>query len=64
MRGTIKTLFLYHRNSYEKFQVSCGYGWLETKKNVLNQQIMEDSNGLTKSATVCGLYKKEILIFF
>lgn len=19
--------------SYEKFQVSCGYGWLETKKN-------------------------------
>lgn len=50
--------------SYEKFQVSCGYGWLETKKNVMNQQIMEDSNGLTKSATVCGLYKKEILIFF
>lgn len=37
---------------------------VETKKNVLNQPIMEDSNGLTKSATVCGLYKKEILIFF
>lgn len=36
------------------------FGWPKSAESA----VMEDSKGLTKSATVCGLYKKEILIFF